>query len=180
MDVVPFGGVEAEDRTVTYPSGGNIHSVLGFRECEEHCVTVDVGDGLSVRAVTTPGLVVLKAHAYLDRRPALTHDLQDIDFIARTYEDACEGSSVFDLAAEVLQDERVTYEHVGAYLLGLAIAKFRFADAVLAPLCTLLKELGDPMSVAVDDVQDPARRGLVRDRETIVLRYAAMRLGLKL
>lgn len=172
--------MESPDRTVAYPVGGSIHSVLGFMECEQRCVSVEVGDGLCVAAVAPPGLVLLKANAYLERRPALTHDLEDIDFIARTYEGGFDATTVFERAAEVLQEEHITYEHVGAYLLGRDLAGGGFADAVLAPLLVVLAELKDPMSRSVDDVRGRARLRPDHDRATIVLRYAAMSLGLGL
>jgi predicted nucleotidyltransferase len=178
LDVVPFGGVETEDRTVVYPTSGSTLSVLGFRECEEHCVPVDVGDGLRVNAVGSTGLVLLKAQTYLDRRPALTYDIQDIDFIVRTYGETLGDRSVFERASDVLQEERVAYEHVGAYLLGRDIAEIGFGNAAVAPLRTLLAELSDPKSRAADDVQVSKGRGLEPDRTTILLRYEAFRLGL--
>ncbi len=152
--------------------------MLGFRECEACCVPVDVGGGSIVDVVVPAGLVLLKAKAYLDRRPAMTHDVQDIDFIARTYRDALGDSAVFERAAAVLQDERVSYEHVGAYLLGRDIAARGFGDAAMTAPRALLAELMDPMSRAVDDVRASSGWGLDQDRRTIVLRYVALRLGL--
>jgi len=179
LDVVPFGGIEVGDRTVVYPKGGTTHSVLGLRELEECCVSVEVGDGVVVQVLGPTGLVLLKALAYLERRPVLTHDIQDIDFIVRTYRDVVGDDAVFERAADVLQAERIRYVDVGAYLLGRDILASRTGDAVLAPLRTLLAELKDPMSRAVDDVLAVPRWGPEQDREGILLRYAALHLGLE-
>lgn len=179
LDVVPFGGVEVGDRTVVYPRAGTTHSVLGLRELEDCCVSVDVGDGVRVNVLGPAGLVLLKALSYLERRPALTHDVQDIDFIVRTYGVVLGDEAVFARAAEVLQAERVAYVDVGAYLLGRDIQASGPSRVILAPLRTLLLELADPMSRAVDDVLAASTWGSVLEREGVVLRYAALHLGLE-
>lgn len=84
LDLVPFGGVEGAGRIVTYPARGTTHSVLGLSECEACCVEVDIGEGVVVRAVEPPGLILLKARTYLDRRPAIQHDIRDLDYVVRT------------------------------------------------------------------------------------------------
>jgi len=132
-----------------------------------------------VNVLGPAGLVLLKALSYLERRPALTHDVQDIDFIVRTYGVVLGDEAVFARAAEVLQAERVAYVDVGAYLLGRDIQASGPSRVILAPLRTLLLELADPMSRAVDDVLAASTWGSVLEREGVVLRYAALHLGLE-
>jgi len=178
LDVVPFGGVEAPDRTVTYPHGETTHSVLGLSECAECCVDVAVGDGVSVRVVGPPGLVLLKANAYLERRSTMTHDVEDIDFIAETYRDTLEDATVFKRAADVLQEEVVLYEDVGAYLLAMDVRALSVASPVMEPLHQLVDELTEPSSRAVDHVLRGAGDEQAQRRQAIVRRYSAFKQGL--
>lgn len=178
LDAVPFGGVETPDRTVTYPEGETTHSVLGLRECEECCLDVDVGDGVSVRVVAPPGLVLLKAKAYLDRRSTITHDVQDLDFMVATFRDTLEDAVVFERAIDVLQEGVVLYEDVGAYLLAMDVRDLRVAPDAVAPLRQLVEELIDPSSKAVDHVVQGVWVGQAQQREAVVQRYLAFRLGI--
>jgi predicted nucleotidyltransferase len=178
LDVVPFGGVEAEDRTVTYPQGRTTHSVLGLRECQACCTEVDVGDGVTVRAVGLPGLTLLKAKAYLDRRPGQTHDLQDLDFGVDTYAHTLDDGAVFEHAAEVLQGGDVLYEDVGAYLLAREVRALGMNRAVMQPLLQLIDELTEPDGRAVDDLLRGAPHDQVARRLEIARRYLAFRTGL--
>lgn len=177
LDFVPFGGVESLDRTVTYPKGETSHSVVGLSECEACCVEVDLGDEISVRVVGAPGLTLLKAQAYLDRRPTQTHDVRDLDFMVRTYAEALGDPVVFDRAADVLQDDVVEYEHVGAYLLALDIRELGVGNEAVRSLHALLPELTDEASRAVDDLLVGRGAPQARARRTVVQRYAAFAIG---
>lgn len=178
LDVVPFGGVEAPDRTVTYPHGETTHSVLGLSECEACCTDVEVGGGASVRVVAIPGLVLLKAQTYLDRRSRMTHDVQDLDFMVETYRDTLGDAAVFERAADVLQAEVVVYEDVGAYLLAMDVRALGVAPQATEALKRLVIELTDPSSTAVDDVLRRAGDDQAQRREAIARRYSAFRLGI--
>ena len=103
--------------------------------------------------------------------------LDAADRIARTYRGVLGDETVFERTSDVLQEERVAYEHVGAYFLGRDVAETGTGDAVLAPLCTLLAELVNPMSGAVEDVLASSGSGPDHDRETIVSRHVALQLG---
>ena len=178
LDIVPFGGLEAADRTVTYPHEAATHSVLGLRECEDCCTDVDIGEGVSVRVVAPPGLVLLKAKAYLDRRPMKTHDLQDLDFMVETFRDTVDDQAVFDRSATVLQEEVVLHEDVGAYLLAAEVRELGVASQATEPLLELVDELMDPRSHAVDDLLRSAAHAQARQRTSIARRYAAFKAGL--
>lgn len=179
LDLVPFGGVETRDRKVTYPDGRTTHSVLGLSECEACCVEVDVGEGLRVRAVGPPALVILKAGTYLERRPAKTHDLLDLDFIVRTYGDALGDELVFDRASDLLHEGRVAYCDVGAYLLAQDIRALSMPAQAERALHDVIAELVDVQSRAVGDLVPRGHGEEARLRDEIVARYGAFRLGIE-
>lgn len=178
LDLIPFGAVEQDDRTVTYPLGQTSHSVLGLLECESVCQDVEIGGGVSVSVVATPGLVLLKAQAYLDRRPNLTYDVRDLDFICRTYGDGLGDTTVFERAADMLRSERVTYEDVGAFLLARDVASLEMPRAVLAPLVDVLAELVENDGVALEHLLGRRAYAEATARLAVVRRYAAFQLGL--
>lgn len=179
LDLVPFGGVEGAGRTVTYPAGGTTHSVLGLSECEACCVEADLGEGVVVRAVEPPGLILLKARTYLDRRPAIIHDIRDLDFVVRTYRDVLGDSAVFERAGDLLRDEEVVYQDVGAFVLARDILGLGIADEVVVPLRELVAELNLPQSTAVDDVLLRREGPQAQEREAVAQRYSAFQKGLK-
>jgi predicted nucleotidyltransferase len=69
VDLIPFGGVEREDRTIAWPPDEDfVMRVAGFSDGMESSVPVRLADDLVVRVVSLPALLVLKLFAWLDRK----------------------------------------------------------------------------------------------------------------
>jgi len=62
VDVVPYGGIEQANRTITWPDD-HVMNVLGFREAVDSAQTVLLPDGVSVKVPSIPALVLLKLFA---------------------------------------------------------------------------------------------------------------------
>src|SRR5882672_5319429 len=60
VDLIPFGGVEREDRTIAWPEDESVMRVAGFSDGLESSVPVRLADNLVVRVVSLPALLVLK------------------------------------------------------------------------------------------------------------------------
>lgn len=181
LDLVPFGGVEDEERRITYPRDGTRHSTYGLRECRRHCTQVTIASGVEVSVVTTPALVVLKAEAFLDRRiEGATHDLQDIDFLLRTYAATVPEKEVFDRAGDALVDDRIEYEDVGAFLLGQRLAEEMEAET-LRPVHQVLLETDDEGAAVLDPLVRHAlfEEEQIRERRAVLRRFAALKAGLE-
>ena len=78
--MIPFGGVEREDRTIACPPEEDfVMRVAGFSDGLESSVPVRLAENLVVRVVSLPALLVLKLFAWLDRKqekrdaPTYTH-----------------------------------------------------------------------------------------------------------
>lgn len=70
VDLVPFGqGIEAPDGVLALPPSGHGMSVYGFQDVFDESREIDLGGGLSCRLPTTPGYVLLKLKAWIDRSP---------------------------------------------------------------------------------------------------------------
>jgi len=120
VDIVPFGDVESENGTITWPEDDNRMIVLGFREVLENAISIDVGEGVRVPVATPAGLAVLKAFAFNDRKKA--DDLRDLYFILDNYDQAGNEDRIFDELSDRLADGKLDYECAGAYLLGTDVA----------------------------------------------------------
>jgi predicted nucleotidyltransferase len=80
VDVVPYGGVEAPDRSVVFPDDHKLN-VLGVREVFDAAQTVRLPGALDVQVPTVPGLALLKVMAWADRRLLDRRDAVDLDEI---------------------------------------------------------------------------------------------------
>src|SRR5574340_632038 len=89
VDLVPFGGVEAADRQVAWPPGGEFRmSVFGFREALASCLRVRLPEGVETSVVSLPALALLKIIAWQDRHyRAPRKDALDLALIASNYLD---------------------------------------------------------------------------------------------
>lgn len=86
---------------------------------------------------------------------------------------------VFERAGDLLRDEVVVYQDVGAYLLARDILSLGIADEVVLPLRDLVAELNLPQSTAVDDVLLRRVSSQTQEREAVSLRYSAFQKGLE-
>ena len=106
-------------------------------------------------------------------------DLEDFDFILRSYVALAGDERVFEEAPDLLAEGLLAPEDAGAFLLGLDLAR-GFAEEDLRPVLRLVEEANDVYGELVsaltksfwDDERDQA------DRKAIQARFAAVRRGL--
>jgi predicted nucleotidyltransferase len=119
IDLVPFGGLESQDRTIAWPPDGEtIMNVLGFQEAGATAVALGLPGGEQVRSVCLPMLVALKLIAWEDRRErADDRDAEDLMVILENYLDAGNLGRYPHDSMAVLDDE-LDHATVGALLAG--------------------------------------------------------------
>jgi predicted nucleotidyltransferase len=118
VDIVPFGGVEDVDGTITWPSTNAAMSAVGFQEALTTCETVRLPGGAEVQVASLPALAMLKLVAWSDRNPDRgTKDLQDFRTLARSYHRALGVDRLYSQNA-LLQRQDFDLESLSAYLLG--------------------------------------------------------------
>jgi predicted nucleotidyltransferase len=120
VDLVPFGEIEAPEGTIQWPQSHVVMSVIGFREADEHAISIELAPGLHVRVVTIPTLVMLKLVAHRDR--SKTDDLTDVLFILEHYSRNELEDRIFDELADQLASGELPFELAGSFLLGRDVA----------------------------------------------------------
>ena len=118
FDIVPFGAIENEDRTVHFPpDADNVLNVAGFNDAFMSAITVLVAPGLPVRVASLQGLTLLKLLAWQDRWRRNNKDATDIRMILS----CCAGGWNQDRIyadSDLLETEGFEPERVAARLLG--------------------------------------------------------------
>jgi predicted nucleotidyltransferase len=128
VDLIPFGGVEREDRTIAWPPEEDfVMRVAGFSDGMESSVPVRLADDLVVRVVSIPALLVLKLFAWRDRKHE-KRDAPDILTLLKDYGDAGNEDRLYGEALNILEGEGYDFEIAGARLLGNDAAAVVSAD----------------------------------------------------
>ena len=128
VDLIPFGGVEREDRTIAWPPEEDfVMRVAGFSDGMESSVPVRLAEDLVIRVVSIPTLLVLKLFAWLDRKQE-KRDAPDIYTLLKDYGDAGNEDRLFGEALNILEAEGYDVEIAGARLLGGDAAAVISAD----------------------------------------------------
>ena len=118
VDIVPFGGIESPERTITWPDGA-VMNTLGFAEAVRSGLRIKLGGERTLLVASLAAQAALKIFAWADRNDRTERDAVDL----RTLIDAYSAADRFDdLYAEGNQGTLAHYEydvrHAGAHLLG--------------------------------------------------------------
>lgn len=153
VDLIPYGGVEGEGGTISWPPHGDVFSrVIGFREVRAAAEPVRLPDGVEVAVVTLPGLLVLKLFAFKDRAiQEPRKDAEDIYLVLRSYTDAGNSLRLYAKDADLLEMDGFDYVHAGARMAGRDVW-------LLLAQATTGASLRTQLSAIVDDELDPDGR----------------------
>ncbi len=90
IDIIPFGGVERDDRSIAWPpEGAEVMNVSGFAEALATAVSVRMPGGVSFDVASLPAMALLKVWAWQDRKhTAPRKDATDLWEFLRHYADA--------------------------------------------------------------------------------------------
>lgn len=133
VDVVPFGGIEREDRTIEWPDGTRMNT-LGFAEALQCALELRLPDGVALKVASLPAQAALKIFAWADRGDWTNRDAVDLRTLMHAYSDGRRLNDVYDEQHYGLL-ERYEYEVrlVGAHLLGADVR--RYLGATVATRC---------------------------------------------
>jgi predicted nucleotidyltransferase len=117
IDIIPFGKLEAGDRTIAWPPDADVvMNVAAFSDVFKSALVIELEPTLQIPIPSLAGLVILKLFAWLDRRDG--RDVQDLRRLLETYTDAGNEDRLYEEEAAELK--RVDFDTVlaGAFLLG--------------------------------------------------------------
>ena len=120
IDLVPFGGIEQDGRTIVWPPDrAMVMNVAGVSEAADAAVEVEIAPGLTVAVASLPSLAVLKLITWLDRWPDNRgKDAQDFFHILSRYAEAGNMDRLYDSEQELMARADFDPDLAGAGLLG--------------------------------------------------------------
>lgn len=125
VDIVPFGSVSEQDRTIAWPPDYEVvMNVAGFQEAYDSSLVITLSKEpyLEVKMVSLAGLFLLKVFAWRERNMAFNKDALDMAFIIKNYGSPVNEERLYELESALLEQEGYDLELAGARLLGRDVA----------------------------------------------------------
>lgn len=133
VDVVPFGGIEGDDRTISWPDDHRMN-VFGLSEAVSKAIAIRLPGDLLVRAPSVPVLAALKLVTWWDRRSVTTRDAIDLAAMSRWYSAGASLDRLYEHETEALARWDFDPALAGAWLLGIHMAQAFETDGVVVLL----------------------------------------------
>ena len=170
VDIVPFGDVSPDHRTISWPPEHQvIMNIMGFKEAYECGMNIRLSNVplLDVKVPTIPGMALMKVISWNDRYPERSKDADDLLFLMEHYTEAGNEDRLFEDEVELLQMEEFDLVIAGIRLLGRDMATIANAATGTVVLGILELETGDQQRYRL--VQDMTRGGCSHDRSDMIL-----------
>jgi predicted nucleotidyltransferase len=126
VDIIPFGPIESDERTITWPDDHRMH-VFGFREALSAAVQVKLPGELVVAVASLPAQSILKVLAWRDRRYQSRRDAIDLKTILCAYREGPYLEELYVAYEELLERHGFDPTLAGTERMG------REAAALIAP-----------------------------------------------
>jgi predicted nucleotidyltransferase len=145
VDLVPFGGIETDERKIAWPPRGEFAmDVFGFREALATAHPVLLPGQVHTRLVSLPALTVLKIMCWQDRHyQSPRKDAHDLQMILRHYLAADNESRLYGDFVDWTQSDDFDYELAGPRMLGYDIRQLLDATGQ-KQVARLLQQQIDP------------------------------------
>lgn len=142
LDIVPFGGVERDDRTIAWPpEQSTVMDCFGTSEAFKATVSVLLPLGVSLPVASIPALALLKVTAWQDRKYTNPgRDADDLLLYVRHYMDCDNFDRAASDHADLFRVGDYDHEATGARLLGRDIASLLEKPAIERVLVILLSQ----------------------------------------
>lgn len=145
LDIIPFGTIEDEDGSITWPPDHEIRmSITGFQECFQHALSVKLSSHpeLIIKMVSLAGLALLKLISWDDNPERLSKDAPDLFLIMQHYLDAGNLDRLFDEGSDIVEEDSYDYDLASARFLGRDIVNIA-SPATKAKLIEILEREAD-------------------------------------
>jgi predicted nucleotidyltransferase len=117
VDIVPFGEIESETRTITWSNDFRL-DVFGFREAFASAVQVRLPGGLVVAVASLPAQSLLKLFAWRDRRYQSRRDAVDLKAILCAYHEGRYFEELYAEYGSLLDKHDFDHQLAGAERIG--------------------------------------------------------------
>lgn len=142
LDIVPFGGIENTDRTISWPP--DYHTVFdcfGASEAFEASIPVQLPNKVTLRVASIPALALLKITAWEDRKHSHPgRDAGDLLLYARHYLDCYNLDRAAQDHSDLFNTNDYDHEATGARLLGRDIADLLDKQSIEPVLSIMLTQ----------------------------------------
>ncbi|MDI9526094.1 MAG: nucleotidyl transferase AbiEii/AbiGii toxin family protein [Pseudomonadota bacterium] len=155
VDIVPFGEVSADHRSITWPPDHTVvMNILGFKEAYENSLEIQMHDDpfLAVKVPTVPGMALMKIISWHDRYPERQKDAEDLLFITDHYAYAGNEDRLFGPEIDVMEEEEFDLAMAGIRLLGRDMARI-----------VTIETRKQVVEILAGELDDPRDHGLIRD-----------------
>lgn len=168
LDIVPFGAVSKDARSVSWPPDhAVVMNIMGFQEAYEYAMTVRMSDDLDVKVPTIPGMALMKVISWHDRYPERPKDAADLLFLMENYAEAGNEDRLYEDESDLLQAEGFDLTRAGIRLLGRDMGAMATGTTVKEVRTILEAECGGNQRYRL--VQDMIRESRLSDRFDEVL-----------
>jgi predicted nucleotidyltransferase len=142
LDIVPFGGIENPDRTISWPPDHHtVFDCFGAREAFEVSIPVQLPNKVTLRVASIPALALLKITAWEDRQHSHPgRDAGDLLLYARHYMDCDNLDRAAQDHGDLFTKDDYDHEATGARLLGRDIASLLDKRSIERVLSILLPQ----------------------------------------
>jgi predicted nucleotidyltransferase len=147
VDIVPFGGISPDQKTISWPpEHAMIMSILGFKEAYENSLLIQVHDNpvLVVRVPTVPGMALMKIISWNDRYPERPKDAEDLLFLMDHYAEVGNEGRLYGQEGALMEEEGFDLAMAGIRLLGRDMANIVTMTTGKQVMEILSNELDDP------------------------------------
>lgn len=171
IDIIPFGGVASENKTIAWPPRRDVvMNVAGFEEALQSSAQIRIENDLVVRVASIPGLAVLKLIAWQDRRSENNKDAADLHRLLVNHADAGNLDRIYDEELPLLEAAGYDLELAGAQLLGRDAARIceqetrrqisavLCSDRLIDQLMRQMNQTGFDAEVQAERISDPLNR----------------------
>jgi predicted nucleotidyltransferase len=168
IDLIPFSPSLIKNGKLSWPYGDSVMTACGFEEALDCARDQEIAPDTTLPVVSIPGLILTKVVAYMDRPPERARDLIDIIYCFERYEQAAGKSRRFDYTGAKADDEPVTYEEAGAFLLGIEVATLAKPGS-LDIVHRFLDGISNEFAPAISQILSEERRLVDSDARRTVL-----------
>ena len=125
IDIVPFGTVSSDGRSIAWPPDNQVYmNIMGFQEAYQYSLTIRLSEDpvFDVKVPTIPGMALMKIVSWKDSYPQRPKDAEDLLFLLDSYAAAGNEDRLFDEEAALLAAEGFDLALAGIRLLGRDMA----------------------------------------------------------